>query len=93
MTAPAEFRVRYHVLVTDELMRLLDGDRWPEGLRPVFRKPARPGDYPGTHWWLFEDDNAPLEADGQRFELLFSRVSMPQDNVSPVASLATRKET
>jgi hypothetical protein len=89
---PGEFRVRYHVLVSDELMNELGSDGWPEGLRPVNRRLARPGDYPGTHWWLFEDDNAPLEADGERFELLFSRVSMPQAKISPVAGFTGRKE-
>jgi hypothetical protein len=83
---------RYHVLVTDDLMRLLGADGWPEGLRPVSGQPAGPGDYPGTHWRLFEDDNAPAGADGERFELLFSRVSVPRDNISPVAAIVNRKE-
>lgn len=76
----------YYVQATDEVMLELKSDGWPEGLRPVFRRPARPGGYPGTAWWLFEDDNAPPEADGRAFEILFSRVSMPQARISPVAS-------
>jgi hypothetical protein len=64
---------RYHVLASDALMAM-DDLRWPEGLRPVEQEPADPGRYPGMHWWLFEDDDAPPELDGEQVELSFRTI-------------------
>lgn len=62
--------IRYHVLVNDLLMD--ENPQWPEGFRPVERESAG---HPGTHWWLFEDDNAPAELEGKRVEVHFARAS------------------
>jgi hypothetical protein len=61
--------VRYHVLVSDDLMA--SKPSWPTGLRPVEQEPTDPGTHPGMHWWLFEDDDAPLELEGKNVELSF----------------------
>jgi hypothetical protein len=60
----ARMSVRYWVEVSDYLAANMD--RWPAGLRPVWRgsRGSR-----GTHWWLFEDDDAPPELDGKLVEL------------------------
>lgn len=61
---------RYHVRVVDEIMAQREIP-WPEGLRPVER--GETGLH-GSHWWLFEDDNAPDELDGKRVELSLARI-------------------
>ena len=66
--------VRYHVLISDELMAM-DDLPWPECLRPAEQEPTDPARYPGMHWWLFEDDDAPAELEGKRVELTFTRAS------------------
>ena len=60
--------VRYHLLMSDEMTERQIP--WPEGLRPVERGDSA---FPGAHWWLFEDDNAPEELDGRRVELTLAR--------------------
>jgi hypothetical protein len=64
---------RYHVLASDELMAsgLL---RWPAGLQPVEQEPTDPGRYPGAHWWLFEDDDAPQTLNGKLVDLTIGSV-------------------
>lgn len=64
---------RYHVLASDDLMAT-DGLLWPEGMRPVQQEPTDPGRYPGMHWWLIEDDDAPPELEGERVELTFAAI-------------------
>jgi hypothetical protein len=60
---------RYYVQVADEMMETRQIP-WPEGLRPVQRGE---GDCHGSHWHLFEDDNAPEELDGRRVGLTLAR--------------------
>lgn len=68
---------RYWVFAADQLME--SDPQWPDGLRPVERLPQMAGgldedpDYPGAHWWLFEDDGAPATLEGKRVELTFTR--------------------
>ena len=59
---------RYHVLCSDELMD--SHPQWPSYLRPV--EVSALSYEPGMRWWLFEDDEAPGEFDGQKVELLFA---------------------
>ena len=61
--------VRYHLLMSDEMMETRQIP-WPEGLRPVERGDSA---FPGAHWHLFEDDGAPEELDGRRVELTLAR--------------------
>lgn len=62
---------RYHVLCSDALMA--SSPQWPDGLRPIEQEPTDPGQYPGSHWWLFEDDGAPASLEGRQVELTFVR--------------------
>jgi hypothetical protein len=69
---------RYWVLISDELARI--GLQFPDGMR--FVPPAQGTAYrrnrprestaalSGAHWYLLEDDRAPVELDGCRVELV-----------------------
>ena len=66
---------RYWVLISSELIR--SGMDWPDGLRltgPEWLKscgiiPAAA--FPGSNWYLVEDDDADPELEGQPVELTF----------------------
>lgn len=62
---------RYWVQIADELMAHEDL-QWPAVLRPVEQGAS---EYPGSHWWLLEDDDAPEDLDGKKVDLTLSRVS------------------
>lgn len=69
---------RYHVLAADDLMARADLE-WPACLRPVEQEPTDPERYAGSHWWLFEDDDAPGELNGKRVELTVQRGQVSED--------------
>ena len=65
--------VAYWVLGSDELMTQPDL-QLPEGLRltePVSVQVATSGpEFPSSHWYRFEDDNAPAELEDKRVGLI-----------------------
>jgi hypothetical protein len=67
---------RYWVLVADELIDA--HPQFPATLRTVKRGHAEilavHDMHPSTHWWLFEDDDAPEELNNKRVELTFLRI-------------------
>jgi hypothetical protein len=78
--------VRYWVLIADEVIAAIDGQRaettWPACLRPL--RPDESAPPPDAHcrWWLFEDADAPAELDGKKVELTFNRIAFEQPTVT-----------
>jgi hypothetical protein len=70
---PVTKGVRYWVQVSDEVMSDT-ALQWPSCLRPVRPDDSVPPPDNYTHWWLFEDDDAPPELAGKKVELTFSRI-------------------
>ena len=62
--------VRYWVQVSDELMQPKNLDSWPPFLRPIRRDNHGVPPDSHSHWWLFEDDEAPPAFDGKRMTLM-----------------------
>lgn len=79
--------VRYWVECSDELMAA--HACWPSFLRPLKRDDSAVplGD---SHWWLFEDDDAPAGLDGKRVVLTITRGQTEQDG--PYETRVERRE-
>jgi hypothetical protein len=58
----------YRILLADPLLAL--GPQWPEGCHLAGRLEPGPA---GTHWWSFEDPQAPAELEGKRVEIVTRR--------------------
>lgn len=59
---------RYRILIADPLLQM--GPQWPEGCSLVEQQ--EPGTA-GTHWWSFEDPEAPEDLEGREVELKLRR--------------------
>jgi hypothetical protein len=79
---------RYWVLCSDELMS--EGvSLWPAFMRPVRRDDSSVPPDNHSHWWLFEDDEAPAELDGKKVELIIATGQEVQDG--PYVTAVQRK--
>jgi hypothetical protein len=67
---------RYRILIPDPLLSVPGGLQWPPGCSLVER--GEPGSA-GTHWWLFDDPDAPAGFDGQRVALTLERGRKSED--------------
>jgi hypothetical protein len=65
---------RYRILIPDPLVDR--GLQWPPGCSLAGRGEPGPA---GTHWWAFDDPQAPAELDGQRVALTLERGRKSED--------------
>ena len=77
---------RYQILIADPLLALKP--QWPAGTRLAEQLGRGPA---GTHWWAFEDPEAPEELEGRQVEIRLERdpVSIPGE--PPVPRIASRR--
>lgn len=77
---------RYQILVPDTLLD--KGLQWPPGASLVERLECGTA---GTHWWLFDDPDAPEGLEGKQVELKLERGQAGDDpDAPPVPRIASR---
>jgi hypothetical protein len=78
---------RYQILIPDTLLD--KGLQWPPGASLVEQLECGTA---GTHWWLFEDPEAPEDLEGKQVELKLERGPAGDDpDASPVPRIASRR--
>jgi hypothetical protein len=77
---------RYRILIADPL--LAHRPQWPPGCALVER--GEPGTA-GTHWWTFEDPEAPGDLEGRQVEIRLERDPASDPDGPPVPRIASRR--
>jgi hypothetical protein len=77
---------RYRILIADPLLQM--GPQWPEGCSLVEQQ--EPGTA-GTHWWSFEDPEAPEGLEGREVELKLERGPAGENGEPAAPLIASRR--
>jgi hypothetical protein len=78
---------RYQILIADPLLQM--GLQWPPGTGLVRQLECGPA---GTHWWLFDDPEAPGDLEGKQVELKLGRAPAGDGpDAAPVPRIASRR--